>query len=89
MLSGSGGLSPDITGYAIWQLTDCRSFHRDGSNIRVKPFAENLAGVYDGYRRPKTAVVRAVKEAFAAAAAAMAGERPPEPESTREAWRRK
>ena len=74
--------NPDITGYAIWQLTDCRSFHRDGSNIRVKPFAENLAGVYDGYRRPKTAVVRAVKEAFAAAAAAMAGERPPEPEST-------
>ena len=45
--------SDEICGLTIWQLTDCKSYSRHGSILRVKPFAQNLAGVYDGYRRPK------------------------------------
>ena len=48
--------SPEIAGFALWQLNDARSYHRTGSMIRVKPLAQNLAGVYDQYRRPKSAV---------------------------------
>ncbi len=55
---------PEISGFTIWQLTDCRSFHRDGGAVRCKPFAENLAGIFDGYRRPKLPVVAAVRDAF-------------------------
>jgi beta-glucuronidase len=58
------GARPEISGFTIWQLTDCRSFHRAGGDVRCKPFAENLAGIYDGYRRPKPPVVAAVKAAF-------------------------
>ncbi len=52
---------PDIAGIAIWQFTDSRSYHRGGAPIRVKPFAQNLAGLFDGFRRPKLAadIVRA------------------------------
>ncbi len=57
---------PEICGFTIWQLADCRSFHRGGADVRCKPFAENLAGIYDGYRRPKLPVVAAVKAAFRA-----------------------
>ena len=60
---------PEICGLTVWQLTDCRSFHRAGGDVRCKPFAENLAGIYDGYRRPKLPVVAAVKAAFASPAA--------------------
>ena len=60
--------NPDICGLAIWQLTDARSFHRAGSVIRQKPFAQNLAGLYDAYRRPKVAA-QAVKVGFARKAA--------------------
>lgn len=42
-----------ICGITLWQFTDCKSYSRRGSVLRVKPFAQNLAGVYDGYRRPK------------------------------------
>jgi beta-glucuronidase len=59
----------DICGLAIWQFTDARSYHRGGSRIRTKPFAQNLAGIYDAYRRPKL-VVEAVKAGFARKAAA-------------------
>ena len=55
---------PEISGFAVWQLADCRSFHRDGGAVRCKPFAEKLAGIYDGYRRPKLPVVAAVRNAF-------------------------
>ena len=55
---------PEIVGLAIWQFTDARSYHRGGATIRTKPFAENLAGLYDGYRRPK-AVVPVVTRKFA------------------------
>ena len=54
---------PEFCGIAIWQFTDARSYHRDGATLRVKPFAENLAGLYDGYRRAK-AVVPVVREKF-------------------------
>ena len=53
----------DICGMTIWQFTDARSYHRGGATIRTKPFAENLAGLYDGYRRAK-AVVPIVREKF-------------------------
>ncbi len=62
---GAAHANPEIAGFTIWQLTDCRSYHRGGADIRCKPFAENLAGVFDGYRRPKPTVVAAVKQAFA------------------------
>ncbi len=58
------GARPEISGFTIWQLTDCRSFHRGGADVRCKPFAENLAGLYDGYRRAKLPVVAAVRDAF-------------------------
>ena len=45
--------SDEICGITLWQLTDCKSFSRSGCILRVKPFAQNLAGVYDGCRRPK------------------------------------
>jgi len=55
--------NPEITGMTIWQFTDARSYHRGGATIRSKPFAENLAGLYDGYRREK-AVVPVVRAKF-------------------------
>lgn len=56
--------SPDITGLTLWQFNDAKSYHRNGSVIRVKPLAQNLAGVFDIYRRPKLAAA-AVAEKFA------------------------
>ncbi len=56
---------PEIAGFTIWQLTDCRSYHRGGGVVRSKPFAENLAGIYDGYRRAKLVPAAAVKAGFA------------------------
>ncbi len=60
--------NPDVCGLALWQFTDSRSIHREGGQIRLKPFAQNLGGLYDGYRRPK-AVVPVVKAGFARRAA--------------------
>ena len=54
---------PDICGFTLWQFADARSYHRDGATIRIKPFAQNLAGVFDGFRRPKLAAA-AVREGF-------------------------
>ena len=59
---------PEICGIAIWQFTDARSYHRGGAAIRTKPFAQNLAGLYDAYRRPKK-VVDVVRAGFARKAA--------------------
>ena len=56
--------NPEIVGLTLWQFADARSYHRDGATVRAKPFAENLAGLYDGFRRPK-AVVATVKAGFA------------------------
>ena len=60
--------NPEICGFALWQFADARSYLRGGATIRTKPFAENLAGVFDGYRRPKLAA-EAVRRAFARPAA--------------------
>ena len=65
--------NPEICGLTIWQFTDSRSYHRSGSNIRVKPFAQNLAGLYDAFRRPK-AVVEVVRAGFAKKAAGEPGQ---------------
>ncbi len=56
--------SPDLCGLAIWQFNDTKSYLRKGSNIRCKPLAQNLAGVFDQYRRPKLAA-ETVKKLFA------------------------
>ena len=47
--------SPDIAGLTLWQFNDAKSYHRSGASIRCKPLSQNLAGVYDQYRRPKLA----------------------------------
>ena len=65
---------PEMAGLTFWHFADARTYHRDGSNIRSKLLAENMAGIYDGYRRAKIVTV-AVKEGFARTAA---GERPAE-----------
>ena len=59
--------NPELCGFTLWQFTDAASYHRGGATIRTKPFAENLAGVYDGYRRPKLAA-SAVARLFRTAA---------------------
>lgn len=56
--------SSEICGITLWQFADCKSFSRSGCVLRIKPFAQNLAGVFDGYRRPKLAAA-VVKELFA------------------------
>ena len=65
---------PEMAGLTFWHFADARTYHRDGSNIRAKLLAENMAGLYDGYRRAK-AVTVAVREGFARKAA---GELPAE-----------
>ena len=59
---------PEMAGLTFWHFADARTYHRDGSNIRSKLLAENMAGIYDGYRRAKIVTV-AIKEGFARAAA--------------------
>ena len=65
---------PEMAGLTFWHFADARTYHRDGSNIRSKLLAENMAGIYDGYRRAKIVTV-AIKEGFARTAA---GEHPAE-----------
>ncbi len=59
---------PELSGLALWHFADARTYHRGGSNIRVKLLAENLAGLYDGYRRAKM-VTQVVREGFSRKAA--------------------
>ena len=44
----------DLCGVTLWQFSDAKSYHRTGA-VRCKPFAANLAGLFDGFRRPKLA----------------------------------
>ncbi len=44
---------PRISGIALWQMFDARSFGPEGPDIRGKPRGYNCAGVLDEYRRPK------------------------------------
>ncbi|MBQ0006875.1 MAG: hypothetical protein KBS57_05680, partial [Alistipes sp.] len=55
--------NPETSGIAIFQFCDAPSYYRDGATVRSKPFAINLAGLYDQYRRPKL-VVDAVRKRF-------------------------
>ena len=59
---------PEMAGLTFWHFADARTFHRGGSAIRAKLLAENMAGLYDGYRRAKT-VTQVVREGFARKAA--------------------
>ena len=56
---------PELRGLTIWQMNDAKSFLRKGQNIRTKPLAQNLAGLFDIYRRPKL-VFQTVRDGFAA-----------------------
>ena len=56
--------NPEMCGFTIWHFADARSYHRSGGALRGKPFAQNLAGVYDGYRRAKK-LAETVREHFA------------------------
>lgn len=47
--------NPEICGLTIWQFNDAKSYLRFGASPRCKPLAQNLAGVFDAYRRPKKA----------------------------------
>ena len=47
--------SPDISGFAVWQFCDTRTFFRGGGDIRTKPMGYNMAGLFDAHRRPKLA----------------------------------
>ena len=53
----------EICGLTLWQFADANSYYRSGATVRTKPFAENLAGLFDSYRRPKLAA-RTVAEKF-------------------------
>ena len=59
---------PELAGLTFWHFADARTFHRGGSTIRTKLLAENLAGLFDGYRRAKIAA-QVVREGFARKAA--------------------
>lgn len=56
--------NPEVVGFTVWQFADARSYFRGGSSVRTKPFAMNLAGLFDGYRREKLAA-GAVRKLFA------------------------
>jgi beta-glucuronidase len=57
---------PRISGIALWQMLDTRSFGPagEGTDIRGKPRGYNCAGVLDEYRRPKLSAM-AVGSLFA------------------------
>ncbi len=55
---------PDVCGYAVWQLNDNRTFHRNSEDEVAKGRAYSDAGLYDRWRRPK-ASVEVVRRAFA------------------------
>ena len=47
--------SPEMAGFTVWQFCDARTYFRGGSDIRLKPFAFNLAGLFDRHRNAKMA----------------------------------
>lgn len=53
----------EIKGFTIWQFADTDSFHRSGGSLRTKPLGQNLAGIFDAYRRPKK-LAGVVREKF-------------------------
>lgn len=63
VLNAINEYNSQICGIAIWQLNDAMSYHRCGANLRVKPLALNLAGIFDQFRRKKISA-DVVKEYF-------------------------
>ena len=47
--------SPEMAGFTVWQFCDARTYFRGGSDIRLKPLAFNLAGLFDRHRNAKMA----------------------------------
>ncbi len=45
----------DMSGFAVWQFCDARTYFRGTGDIRTKPMAYNMAGLFDRYRKPKLA----------------------------------
>ncbi|MBQ9366948.1 MAG: family 1 glycosylhydrolase [Victivallales bacterium] len=48
--------NPDLTGYAIWQFADNRTYHRNSSSEPGKPYGISIAGLYNSQRQPKLSV---------------------------------
>ena len=49
--------NPDIVGYAIWQMKDNRTYHRNSNLLPAKQMAGfSIAGIFDAQGRPKKAV---------------------------------
>ena len=49
--------NPDIVGYAIWQMKDNRTYHRNSNMLPAKQMAGfSIAGIFDAQGRPKKAV---------------------------------
>ena len=57
--------SPEIAGFTVWQFCDARTYFRGGSDIRLKPLAFNLAGLFDRHRNAKLAATTVKIPAFA------------------------
>ena len=49
--------SPEMAGFTVWQFCDSRTYFRGGSDIRTKPMAFNMAGLFDSARRAKVAAM--------------------------------
>jgi beta-glucuronidase len=49
--------SPEMAGFTVWQFCDSRTYFRGGSDIRTKPMAFNMAGLFDSARRAKLAAM--------------------------------
>ena len=49
--------NPEIVGYAIWQMKDNRTYHRNSNFQPAKQMAgHSVAGIFDSQGRPKKAV---------------------------------
>ena len=49
--------NPDIVGYAIWQMKDNRTYHRNSPHLPAKQMAGfSIAGIFDAQGRPKKSV---------------------------------
>ncbi len=48
--------NPDLTGYAIWQFADNRTYHRNSSSEIGKPYGISIAGLFNSQRLPKLSV---------------------------------
>jgi beta-glucuronidase len=53
--------SPEMAGFTVWQFCDSRTYFRGGSDIRTKPMAFNMAGLFDSARRAKLAAMTVKK----------------------------